>query len=67
MINFKEWNLKHVGEIVLLGIVLIFVVTLITTFVSPLLMTILPTIFTTALSLTDTLLLLILVRLHMTK
>lgn len=64
MINFKEWNVKELGNLVVLGIVLIVVITVFTTFVNPLLVTILPTIFAHGLTITDVLLLLILIRLH---
>lgn len=64
MVNFKEWNIKELGNLVVLGMVLIVVISIFMTFVSPLLVTVLPTIFTHALSITDVLLLLILIRLH---
>ena len=64
MINFKEWNLKELGNIVVLGIVLVVIISVFMTFFNPLLVTVLPTIFTHALTITDVLLLLILIRLH---
>ncbi len=64
MINFKEWNIKELGNLVVLGMVLILVVSIFMTFINPLLVTVLPTIFTHALTITDVLLLLILIRLH---
>jgi hypothetical protein len=64
MINFKEWNIKELGNYSVLGIVLILVISVFMTFVNPLLVTVLPTIFSHALSITDVLLLLILIRLH---
>jgi hypothetical protein len=64
MINFKEWNVKELGNYAVLGIVLILVVSVFMTFINPLLVTILPTIFTHTLTITDVLLLLILMRLH---
>lgn len=64
MINFREWNIKELGNFVVLGIVLILVVSIFMTFVNPLLVTVLPTIFTHALTITDVLLLLILMRLY---
>ena len=64
MINFKEWNLKELGNMVVLGIVLVVIISVFMTFFNPLLVTVLPTIFTHALTITDVLLLLILIRLH---
>ena len=64
MINFKEWNIKELGNMVVLGIVLIVIISVFMTFVNPLLVTVLPTIFTHSLTITDVLLLLILIRLH---
>jgi|GEM_PF-6496806 len=64
MVNFKTFNIKELGNLVTLGIVLILVISIFMTFVNPLLVTVLPTIFTHALSITDVLLLLILIRLH---
>lgn len=67
MINFKDWNVKTLGDLVVLGIILIVVVSIFMTFINPLLVALLPTIFTHTLSVTDVLLLLILIRLHTTK
>jgi hypothetical protein len=64
MVNFKTFNVKELGNLVTLGIVLILVISIFMTFVNPLLVTVLPTIFTHTLSVTDVLLLLILIRLH---
>ncbi len=63
MITFKDWNVKHLGDMLLLGVVLILIVTLMHMVVSPLLTTVLPTVFIAKLTLTDILLFLILVRL----
>lgn len=67
MVNYKDWNLKHLGNLVVLGIILILLITMIHIFVSPLLVTLLPMVFTTTLTLTDTLLFLILLRLVVTR
>ena len=64
MVNFKAWNVKELGNLATLAIVLLIVMSIFMTFVNPLLVTILPTIFTHTLSVTDVLLLLILIRLH---
>jgi len=64
MVNFKDWNVKELGNMVVLGIVLVVIIALFMTFINPLLVSVLPTIFTTALTITDVLLLLILIRLH---
>ncbi len=64
MINFKEWNLKYIGNVVFVSIILVVFAAVIKTFIGPLLVTVLPTIFATPLTLTETLLLLMLVRLH---
>ncbi|MCE3231926.1 MAG: hypothetical protein K0R98_183 [Rickettsiaceae bacterium] len=63
MINFKEWNVKHLGDIVVSIIVLLLGVAFVMGFISPVLTAALPAVFT-KLTLTDTLLLLILLRLH---
>lgn len=63
MVNFKNWDLEHLGNMILLGFALIMIVTVVHVFVSPLLVTLLPSVFTTGLTLTDTLLFLILMRL----
>ena len=64
MLNLKDWNIKTLGELFVTAIVMLLIVAVIVTFVSPILTAILPTIFTTSLTLTDALLLLILIRLH---
>ncbi len=64
MVNFKAWNVKELGNLATLTIVLLIVMSIFMTFVNPLLITVLPTIFTHTLSVTDVLLLLILIRLH---
>lgn len=64
MVNFKTWNVKELGDMAILTIVLLVVITIFMTFVNPLLVTVLPTIFTHTLGVTDVLLLLILIRLH---
>lgn len=63
MIDYKNWNLKHLGHMVVLSIILILVIGMIHLFVSPLLTTLFPAVFTTALTLTDTILFLILLKL----
>lgn len=64
MVNFKTLNIKELGNLVVLGIVLLVVISILMIFVNPLLVTILPTVFTHGLSVTEILLLLILIRLH---
>ena len=64
MINFKTWSVKELGNVASLGVVLILIISVFMTFVNPLLVTVLPTIFTHTLTITDVLLLLILIRLH---
>lgn len=64
MLHLKDWNMKHLLDSVVLGIVLVLVITLVHLIVSPLLVTILPMVFKTGLSLTEILLLLVLIRLH---
>lgn len=63
MINFKNWNMTHLGHVVMLSIVLLLIISMIHLFVGPLLVTLLPGVFTAAVTLTDILLFLILVRL----
>jgi len=63
MINYKDWNMKHFGNLVVLSIVLILLIALVHTFVTPLLVGILPTVFTGTISLTDILLFFVLIRL----
>jgi hypothetical protein len=64
MVNFRTFNVKELGNLVTLGSVLILVISIFMTFINPLLVTVLPTIFTHTLSITDVLLLLILIKLH---
>jgi hypothetical protein len=64
MVNLKDWNVKHLGETIISVIVLLVIVAIIMTVVSPILTAVLPTVFAVKLTLTDTLLLLMLVRLH---
>jgi hypothetical protein len=64
MINLKTLSAKELGNIASLGVVLILIISVFMTFVNPLLVTVLPTIFTHTLTVTDILLLLILIRLH---
>lgn len=63
MINYKDWNMRHFGNMVILSVVLVLIIALVHTFVTPLLTTLLPTVFTTTISLTDILLFFVLVRL----
>jgi hypothetical protein len=67
MLNLKDWNVKHLGETIVSLIVLLVLVAIIMTIISPVLTTVLPTVFATHLTVTDTLLLLVLLRLHTTK
>ncbi len=62
-INYKEWNIRNLGSIFILGIVVMLVIGVIHLFVSPLLMIVLPTVFTVPLTLTETLLFLLLLTL----
>lgn len=62
MVNFKDWNVKMLGHVLLLIFVLVIIVAIMVLFINPLLIHVFPQVFT-AISLTDTLLLLILVRL----
>jgi hypothetical protein len=61
MVDFKTFNLKHIGHLVTLGVILVIIIALITLFVSPILTTVLPGVFATSLTLTDTLLFMLLV------
>lgn len=61
MINLKDFNLKHLGDILVMGFVTMLIVALFHTVLSPILVSVLPTVFTTSLSLTDTILLVLLV------
>lgn len=61
MINYKDFSLKHLTDILLLTFVTVLIVTIFHLVVSPLLVTILPAVFATKLTITDTLLLLLLV------
>ena len=63
MVNFKDWNLKHLGNMIIVGFVLVILIAMIHMFVSPLLTVLFPAVFVTTLTLTDTLLFLILLRL----
>ncbi len=56
MVNFKEWTLRHFGDVMLLGVLTIVLVTIFHLIISPLLVTILPAVFTAKLTITDTLL-----------
>jgi hypothetical protein len=60
-INYKDWNMKNLGHLLVLGLVFTVIIAVIHMFVSPLLVLILPSVFTAPLSLTDTLLFLILI------
>ena len=64
MINYKEWNLKTLGNMVIFGIVLFLLIALMHIVVSPVLTMVLPMVFTTGLTITEILLFLILVRLY---
>lgn len=66
-INYKDWNLTNFGQLVVLGLVFTLVIAVMHIFVSPLLVMILPTVFTTALTVTDILLFLILITLYIRK
>lgn len=61
MVDFKTWNVKKLGDLIITMIVLLFFVTIVHMVISPLLVTILPTVFTAKLTITDTILFLILV------
>ncbi len=63
MVNFKDWHMTRLGNLILVGLMLVVLIILIHVFVSPLLVTLVPTVFTTPLTLTDTLLFFILIRL----
>lgn len=63
MFNFKL-DVKDLGNLVGISITMIIVIALLMAFVSPLLVSILPTIFTVKLTLTEVLLFLMLIRLH---
>lgn len=65
MVDFKKVSLQHFGSLVLLGIVLLVLTYVIMHFISPLLVT--AGIIATNLKLTDTLLLLILIKLFACK
>lgn len=64
MISIKSFDVKHLGEILVLGIVLLVVITIFMTVINPLLTTVLPTVFTHGLTLTDTILLFVLMKLY---
>lgn len=62
-INYKEWNLRNLGHLIILGLIITVVIGVMHLVVSPLLMALLPMVFTTTLTLTDTLLFLVLITL----
>lgn len=66
-VNYKDWNLTNLGQLVILGIVFTLIIAAMHFFVSPLLVMVLPTVFTTGLSLTEVLLFLILITLYIRK
>jgi len=66
MISLKDWNLKSLGYFIVNGVLLLILASIVMTFVSPMLVTLLPALFVTKLTLTDTLLLFILIK-HFTK
>jgi hypothetical protein len=63
MVDFK-FDVKTLGNLLGIGITLLIVIALLMVFISPLLTTLLPTIFVAKMTLTEVLLFLILVRLH---
>lgn len=63
IVNYKDWNIRNLGSIFVLGIVIMLVIGVIHLFISPLLMIVLPTVFTAKLTLTETLLFLVLLTL----
>jgi hypothetical protein len=63
MVDFKM-DVKDLGNVLVLGISLIIVIAILMAFIGPLLATIFPTIFVAKLTLTEVLLFLILLRLH---
>ncbi len=67
IVNYKDWNIKNFGNLLVLGLVFTVVIAIIHFFVSPLLVMILPTVFTAPLTLTEILLFLILITLMVTK
>jgi len=67
MINYKDWNLKHIGNLFVLSVVFILVISLVQTVVGPLLMKLLPSVFATTITLTDILLFFIFIRLVTTN
>jgi len=62
-IDYKSFNVKDLGSLFVIGILLLVVVALVTMFISPMLTTLIPSLFATPLGLTDTLLFLILITL----
>lgn len=66
-VNYKDWNLRNLGHLIVLGFVFTLVIAIMHIFVSPILTMILPTVFTTTLSVTDVLLFLILITLYIRK
>lgn len=62
MIDLKDWNVKNLGNMIVMMIVLLFLVTIVHLVISPLFVSLLPTVFATKLTLSETLLFLILLR-----
>ncbi len=60
-INYKEWNVKDLGDFFIVGFILTVVIAIMHLFISPLLGLILPVVFTAPLTITDILLFLLLV------
>ncbi|NDF12186.1 MAG: hypothetical protein EB060_05170 [Proteobacteria bacterium] len=66
-VNYKDWNMKNLGNYLVLGIVFFVLIAVIHMFVSPLLVLILPTVFAAPLTITETILFLILITLFVKK
>lgn len=64
MINYKDFNVKYIGGLIITGVVLLLIVALFVHVVGPILHMILPMVFGETLSVTEALLLLILISLH---
>lgn len=65
MLNFKDINAKYIGGLILLGVIMLLIVAIFVHIVGPILHLLLPMVFTsTTLSVTEALLLLILISLH---
>jgi uncharacterized membrane protein len=62
-INYKDWNLKNLGNVFVLGLVFTLIIAVIHLFVSPLLVLVMPTVFVAPLTLTETLLFMLLITL----